>query len=205
MDKIDFVKQDKPFYAAKTKAEVVEVPGMQYLMFDGSGLPEGNPEFQKAFQALYGVAYTIKFMPKKGVAPVGYQDFKVPPPEGLWWMKDGREFDMARPKDWRWTLMIRVPDFVTPLVVAAAVEEMARKKKNDVYRQIRLERLEEGRAVQIMHIGPYDQEEPTIAKLDELVEQSGLKFRGKHHEIYFGDPRRTAPAKLKTLLRRPVA
>src|SRR5512146_1304544 len=112
MDKIDFVKQDKAFYSAKTEAEVVEVPAMQYLMFDGQGVPEGNPEFQRAFQALYGVAYTIKFTPKKGTAPAGYQDCKVPPPEGLWWMKGKEEFDMARPQDWRWTLMIRMPDFV---------------------------------------------------------------------------------------------
>lgn len=204
MDKIDFVKQDKALYTAKTEAEVIEVPGMFYLMYDGQGMPEDNPEFQQAFNALYGIAYTIKFMPKKGDNPPGYRDFKVPPPEGLWWMEGGRQFDMSRPEAWRWTLMIRVPEFVTPQVVDTAIAEMIIKKHDDVYKKVRLERLDEGMAVQLMHIGPYDAEAASLAKMDQLAEQLGLSYHGKHHEIYFGDPRRTEPEKLRTLLRHPV-
>lgn len=205
MDKIDFIKQDKQYYTSKTdQPEIVEVPEMQYLMVDGRGMPEDNPEFQRAMGALYGVAYTIKFMPKKGTAPTGYRDFKVAPPEGLWWMADDKEFDMARPNDWCWTLMIRMPDFVTGQVVEAAISEVSLRKKDDVYKQVRLEILNEGRSVQIMHIGPYDQEQADLDKMTALAKGEGFDYHGKHHEIYFGDPRRTAPEKLKTLLRHPL-
>src|SRR5665213_1927137 len=201
MDKIDFVKQDKTFYSAKPEPTMVEVPDMLYLMYDGKGLPEDNPEFQKAFNALYGVAYSIKFMPKKGDQPPGYQDFKVPPPEGLWWMKDGKEFDQSRPQDWCWTLMVRVPDFVTSAVVDTAIAEMVIKKKDDLYRSVRLDTFKEGPAVQIMHTGPYDTEQNSLAAMDTFAKDSGYQYTGKHHEIYFGDPRRTKPEKLKTIPR----
>ena len=204
MDKIDFVLQDKKIYVPSTEAQLVEVPAMQYLMYDGRGQPEDNPEFRRAFQALYGVAYTIKFMGKKGGAPAGYRDFKVPPPEGLWWMEGSDGFDMTRPGDWRWTLMIRMPDFVTPAIVRRAIAELVAKKKDDVYVNVGLERLAEGKAVQLMHIGPYDTEAADIARLDAFAATNGLRYRGKHHEIYFGDPRRTKPEKLKTVLRHPV-
>lgn len=204
MDKIDFVKQDKQFYASGSEPELVIVPVMQYLMYDGKGTPESSPEFQRAFQALYGVAYTIKFMPKKGVTPRGYQDFKVPPPEGLWWMEGEEGFDMKRPKDWRWTLMIRLPEFVTQEVVQDAIEQLVAKKKDDVYMNVRLELLAEGKAVQLMHIGPYEAEAADLAKMTAFADAKGYRYHGKHHEIYFGDPRRTKPEKLKTLLRHPV-
>lgn len=203
-DKIDFVKQDKLFYNAPTEPAIVEVPPMRYLMYDGQGVPENNPEFQRAFQALYGVAYTIKFMPKLGDVPPGYRDFKVPPPEGLWWMADGQPFDQSRPRDWRWTLMIRVPDFVTPQVADTAIAEMVIKKKDEVYRRLRLETLDEGPAVQLLHIGPYDSEQDSLARMDAFAADQGYTYTGKHHEIYFGDPNRTKPEKLKTILRHPV-
>jgi hypothetical protein len=204
MDKIDFIARDKQLYAPKNEPEVVDVPVMWYLMFDGQGTPESNPEFQKAFQALYGVAYSLKFMPKKGVAPEGWQDFKVPPPEGLWWMADGSEFDSAKPEDWRWTLMVRVPDWVTPKLARQAAAELVAKKKDDVYVNVRLEGLAEGKSVQLMHTGPYETEGPDLAKMDSFAATGGLRYHGKHHEIYFGDPRRTKPEKLKTILRHPV-
>lgn len=177
---------------------------MQYLMFDGKGRPEDNPDFQRAMQALYGVAYTIKFMPKVGDTPPGYQDFKVPPPEGLWWTEGNGDFDMAHPAKWRWTLMLRMPDFVTQEIADTAIIEMCLKKKDNVYRKLRLETLDEGRSVQVMHTGPYDKEQMCIEKMDNLTDRRGFNYRGKHHEIYFGDPRRTAPEKLKTILRHPV-
>lgn len=203
-DKIDFVTRDKQLYSSKAEPELVDVPNMLYLMYDGDGMPETSPEFQKAFQALYGVAYTIKFMPKKGITPTGWRDYKVPPPEGLWWTKSGKTFDQADPGDWAWTLMLRVPEFVTEELVAQAVEELVKKKKSDAYFHVYLSELHEGPSVQVMHIGPYEAEAASIAKMDAFAHAGGYEYTGKHHEIYFGDPRRTKPEKLKTILRHPV-
>jgi len=206
MQKIDFVTEDKQLYSPKTKPEIVEVPKMKYLMIDGLGFPDNNPAFQRAFQALYGLAYTIKFMPKKSSAPEGFSDFKVPPPEGLWWMEDNKPFDNSRPStDWHWTLMLRVPDYVTDELLSQAVKQLVQKRNDDIYYLARLDSLDEGKAVQMLHIGPYATEQESIKQMDALVEQTGLRYIGRHHEIYFGDPRRTAPEKLKTVLRHPVA
>jgi hypothetical protein len=205
MDRLDFVKQDKWLYTPGKKPEIVAVPIMQYLMFDGEGMPETNPLFQQAFGALYGVAYTIKFMGKKGTMPIGWQDFKIPPPEGLWWMADDHDFDQAKPQLWRWTLMLRMPDFVTKYLVRVASENLVIKKKDEIYNTVRLESLSEGRCVQIMHIGPYENEAEDLAAMAAYAEAEGYQYIGKHHEIYFGDPRRTKPEKLRTLLRHPVS
>lgn len=204
MDRIDFVTRDKELYTSKTEPQVVNVPLMWYLMYDGQGTPETNPNFQDAFKALYGVAYALKFLPMKGVTPEGWQDFKVPPPEGLWWAADGESFETAKPEAWRWTLMVRVPDWVTPKLVRQVIAQLVAKKKDDMYVNVRLEGLAEGKSVQLMHIGPYETEGPDLAKMDAYASTGGLRFHGKHHEIYFGDPRRTKPEKLKTILRHPV-
>ena len=204
MNKIDFVAQDKQLYQPAIEPGLVDVPEMLFLMFDGHGIPENNPLFQKAFQALYGIVYTIKFMPNKGTTPRGYVDFKVPPPEGLWWMKGVEGFDMNRPQDWQWTLMLRVPDFVDQALVDDAVEQLVAKKKDDIYRQVRLEPYEEGNSVQLLHVGAYDQEGPDLAKMEQFAADHGFTYIGKHHEIYFGDPRRSKPENLKTVLRHPV-
>lgn len=204
-DKIDFVKQDKKLYYGSPEPEIMAVPKMRYLMIDGEGAPEGNPRFQQAMGALFGVAYTIRFMGKKGPTPAGYREFKVAPVEGLWWMDDGTEFDQARPADWRWTLLIRMPEFVDTAVVSSVIADLVEKKKDTSYMQVRVEDLAEGRAVQLLHVGPYDAEGPNLDKMVAYTKGQGYAYTGKHHEIYLGDPRRTAPDKLKTLLRHPVA
>lgn len=201
MDKIDFKKEDKELYKPSAKEPaIVDVPPMDFLMIDGRGDPNGA-EFQEAMQALYGAAYTIKFALKKsGAGP----DYVVPPSEGLWWMEGGAGFNMDDREAWRWTLMIRQPSGVTEKDLASAVEAAAEKNPDPPYSRIRLERFEEGQAAQVMHIGPYAEEMPTIERLHAFVEENGYRLRDKHHEIYLSDPRRSAPEKMKTVLRHPV-
>lgn len=211
MDVIDFVKQEKGIYAPKSEPVIVDIPEMQFLMIDGEGAPDPSDgteehigDFQRATGALYGIAYSIKMAYKGDSQPKGYHNFKVPPLDGLWWMKDGGEFDMTKPSDWRWTIMIRVPDFVTKDVVSNYADMLVKKKNSDVYKDVRLEKFHEGLCVQIMHIGSYASEGPNIKKMHDYAEKQGYKLHGKHHEIYFGDPRRTAPERLKTVLRQPI-
>jgi hypothetical protein len=144
-------------------------------------------------------------MGKKGTMPIGWQDFKIPPPEGLWWMADDHDFDQAKPQLWRWTLMLRMPDFVTKYLVRVASENLVIKKKDEIYNTVRLESLSEGKCVQVMHIGPYENEVEDLAAMAAYAEAEGYQYIGKHHEIYIGDPRRTKPEKLRTLLRHPVS
>ena len=211
----DFVKEQHELYVPSTEPELVDVPDMQFLMFDGKGMPDMNAggskgaetEFQQAFSALYGLVYSLKMSPKKDDAPAKYQNFKVAPPEGLWWVAGAEKFDYAtaKPEDWRWTLMIRVPDWVSAADVQHFAEQMEAKKHSDVYEKVRLERYHEGPSVQLMHIGSYDSETPNIEKLHAYAAAQGYQLHGKHHEIYFGDPRRSAPEKLRTVLRQPVS
>ncbi|HRI61231.1 MAG TPA: GyrI-like domain-containing protein, partial [Saprospiraceae bacterium] len=173
-------------------------------MVDGEGAPESSTPFHQAIEALYGTAYTLKFMFKDQPKPGGWFDYVVPPLEGLWWMKGDKPFDTKRPEDWRWTLMIMLPDFITPAMVDKAMGQLRDKKNPPGLSRLRMEAFEEGKAVQIMHIGPYDQEGPAIAKLHTFAAENSLELRGKHHEIYLSDPNRTAPEKMKTVLRQPV-
>ena len=212
MDVRDFVKENKDIYLPKTSPVIVDVPEMVFLMIDGAGAPdpdEGSSghknEFQAAMGALYGLVYSVKMSPKKNAALKAFYNFKVAPPEGLWWMKSGKAFDMRKRNEWRWTLMIRVPEFVTQKIVYGYVNELVAKKKNEVYRKVRLEKFREGLSVQLMHIGSYASEGPNIERMHVFAKEQGYKLTGKHHEIYFGDPRRSAPEKLKTVLRQPVA
>jgi len=209
METLDFVREQKPIYLPKQEPVVVDVPEMLFLMIDGEGQPDGgtpehNQVFQAAVGALYGLVYTIKFSDKKGNAPEGFLKFKVPPLEGLWWMKDGEAFDMKRPGEWCWTLMIRVPDFVTDKTIAEFADELEQKKGPGAYKSVRLERFIEGPSVQVMHIGPYDTEAQTIRKMHAFAAANGYRLKGHHHELYFGDPRRTKPERLRTVLRQPV-
>lgn len=206
METIDFKKD--PTYKAKTTPEIIKIPKMQFVMVDGKGAPEaydGNAtEFQKAMQVLFGIVYTVKFWYKKYPAPKNYAKFTIAPIEGLWWMKNGGDFDMQKPDEWRWTVMMRLPDFVTPAFFQKVVLSCIENKKDDIYRKARLELFDEGLSVQMMHIGPYSEEGPNIIKIHAFAESNGYELIGKHHELYFGDPRRTAPEKLKTILRNPV-
>jgi len=200
MAKRDFKKELKHLYGpSKKEFSVVDAPPMNFLMIDGHGDPNDNPDFQEGMDALYGMVYTIKFALK----PQGIE-FVVPPSEALWWMEDISEFSLETKDRWQWTMMIMQPDEVTQEIVDAAQEELARKKDPPALSKLRYERYHEGLSVQIMYLGAYADEGPTIARMHEFIRENGYGFNGKHHEIYLGDPRRTAPKKLKTVIRQPV-
>lgn len=200
METLDLKKALKHLYAPSAR-EVTEVavPRMQYLMIDGTGNPSTAPAYTEAVEALYAVAYTIKFAIKKGRAI----DFPVLPLEGLWWMDDMREFSVEKKDRWKWTMMIAQPDLVTAADLSGAITEVKRKKDPPALPLLRFDTLDEGDCAQIMHLGPYADEKPTIQKLHEYIAARGASLCGKHHEIYLGDPRRTAPEKLKTVIRQP--
>jgi hypothetical protein len=199
-------KRLMPLYQPPTDPVLVDVPELAYLMIDGHGAPEESatepsPEFQQTFQALYPMVYTLKFALK----PEGLL-LPILPLEALWFTADDLSFDMkVPPEKWSWRVMIPVSDDVTPERFEAARSEVRRKKGDaPALARLRLERWREGRAAQVMHIGPYAAEPPTIRRLHAFIAASGLRPRGAHHEIYLGDPRQTDPAKLKTVLRQPV-
>lgn len=201
MDKIDFKKTLKHLYNPPKKFELIDVPEMQFLMVDGHGDPNTAPEYAAAVEALFGVAYKLKFMSKKTLE----KDYTVPPLEGLWWAEDMDTFVSRDKSAWDWTMMIMTPDWITEEMFAAAVDEVRAKKSPAALDKVRLEKYAEGLSVQILHIGSYDDEAPTIAALhNEFIPASGLTETGKHHEIYLSDPRKVAPEKLKTVLRQPV-
>ena len=202
----DLIKQLKPLYAPSPRhPAIVEVPELSFLMTDGRGDPSTSEGYQQALEALYGIAYTLKFTLKKS-APE--RDFKVAALEGLWWA-DAEAPSLAElqaDRDaWNWTMMIAVPDAVTAAELTAAVGAAARRRPLPAAGSVRLERVAEGLAAQIMHVGPYSAEAPTIDRLHAFVAAEGYELRGRHHEIYLGDPRRTAPERLKTVIRHPVS
>ena len=202
MAKVDFKKQLKHLYQPSAKeVSVVDVPDMNFLMVDGQGDPGTSPEYQEALEALYTMAYQLKFT-IKGRDPE--LDYVIPPPEGLWWAKDLDAFSMDDRDAWQWTAMIMQPDQVTEVLFDEAVDKVKQKKDLPGLGKLRLERYHEGRAVQILHLGPYSAEGPTIEKLHAFARENGYQLRGKHHEIYLSDPRRTAPEKIKTVIRQPV-
>jgi hypothetical protein len=205
MTPFDLIKEHGLLYRPSAKHPViVEVPDLAFLQVDGRGDPETAETYHQALEALYSVAYTLKFTLKKADPE---RDFKVAPLEGLWWAEEAAPTmaDLQRDRDaWNWTMMIAVPDAVTPEEVTAARETAARKKDLPAAPLLRLERLEEGLAAQIMHLGPYSEEAPTIERLHAFAAAEGYELRGRHHEIYLGDPLRTAPERLKTVLRHPV-
>ncbi len=203
MGKTDFKKTLKYLYQPGRKEfELVEVPEMQFLMVDGAGNPDTAPAYQEALAALYGVAYKLKFISKKQLE----RDYVVPPLEGLWWAEDMGAFTAGEKDDWLWTMVIMTPDWITPDLYQQAVEVVAAGKEPPAaLEKLRLERYAEGLSAQILHIGSYADEAPTLHRLHhEWMPQNGLTFNGKHHEIYLSDPRRVAPEKLKTILRQPV-
>lgn len=203
MSKVDFKKELKHLYRPSAKDfQLVDVPAMNFLMIDGHGDPNTDQSYSDAVEALYGVAYKLKFASKKETG----RDYVVPPLEGLWWAEDMDTFTISRDKSaWDWTMMIMTPDWITQPMFAEAVEVVRKSKALPALEKIRLEPYHEGLSVQILHIGSFDDEGPTIAKLhQEYMPQNGLQENGKHHEIYLSDPRRVAPEKLKTILRQPV-
>jgi hypothetical protein len=204
VNKIDLTKDLKPLYSPrKGMFVVVDVPKLDFLMIDGEGDPNTASSYSEAVEALYSVAYTAKFLLKLGAAKV---DFRVMPLEGLWWSDDMEAFTAAGRRDrWKWTMMMAVPKAVTASVLKEASGKAAAKKPLPGLSRIKLKSFTEGRAAQTMYLGAYRDEGPTIAAMHQFIVDSGHKLSGKHHEIYLSDPRRTAPAKLKTILRQPFA
>lgn len=202
MEKTDFRKELKTLYNPPAdRFEIVDVPPLTYFMIDGSGDPNTAPSYAEAVEALYAASYTLKFMSKAALS----RDYVVPPLEGLWWAEDMTSFVSRQKGKWSWTMMIMIPDFIDRATAEQAIGAVAKKKSLPALERLRVERLEEGRCVQIMHIGPYDAEGPVLKRLhEEFLPANGLGERGRHHEIYLGDPRKTAPGKLKTVLRQPV-
>lgn len=202
MTKIDYKKELKHLYnPSKKEVALVDVPPMNFLLVDGSGYPGTSQAYEDAMEALYAMAYTLKFKIKKSDGGV---DFTVMPLEGLWWAED-MELFAEEPDNWLWTSMIMQPEHVTEMHVAQAQEEVERKKNPVALPLLRFERFHEGLSAQIMHIGPFSEEGPTIEKLHAFIAESGHTRRDKHHEIYLSDPRRTAPEKLRTIIRQPVS
>lgn len=206
--KLDLKNEYKALYSSSAKTpQLVDVPAMSFLRIDGAiepgQAPGTSPLFQENMQALYGAAYTFKFMLKQRTAdPL---DYPVMAFEGLWWVEDGR-FDINIKDNWFYTLQIMQPEQVTPEVFAEALAKLRKKKGNlESFMRLRLEQFHEGLCVQMLHIGPYATEPATVEIMDALIQAQGLKKTGKHHEIYLGNPLLADPAKLKTILRHPVA
>lgn len=200
MDKMDWKKTYKALYLPPSTPVVVEVPAMKYLMVDGHGDPNTEQAYQEAIEALFSISYTLKFAIKKesGI------EYRVFPLEGLWWVKDMRQFTTEDKSNWDWTMMIAQPEVVTVEWVERTRAEVLKKKKGlDAVKQVRFEMYAEGLSVQLMHIGPYAEEGANIARLHAFIHENGYEVNGKHHEIYLSDVRRSAPEKLKTVIRQP--
>jgi hypothetical protein len=201
--KVDLKKSLDAYRAKMGEFRVLDVPELQYLMIDGHGDPNTSPAFTEAVGALYPVAYALKFASKRELE----RDFVVMPLEGQWWADDMDSFTAARDKSrWDWTLMIMQPDWIDGDMFAAAVEQAGTKGPPARLDDLRLESLSEGRCVQTLHVGAFDDEADVLARMhDEFIPGNELRMVGRHHEIYLSDTRRVAPAKRRTILRQPVA
>ena len=202
MQKLDLRKNLKQLYQPSAKEVVqVEVPAMNFLMIDGKGDPNTAKEYTEALEALFSVAYTLKFAVKKSALAI---DYSVMPPEGLWWAEDMSSFQTGKKDDWLWTMMIAQPEFITREMVDTAIADVSKKKNPAAISKMRFETFAEGRCAQIMHIGPFDTEGPNIEKVHQFIADHGGTLHGKHHEIYLSDIRRAAPEKWKTIIRQPM-
>jgi hypothetical protein len=201
-NKTDFKKALDAYEAQLGRFRILDVPDMQYLMIDGHGDPNTSPAFAEAVEALYPVAYKLKFGSQRDLG----RDYVVPPLEGLWWAEDMDSFTAARDKSrWDWTLMLMVPDWIDQALFTTAVEQIGAKNRPARLEDIRLKNLSEGRCVQTLHIGSFDDEADVLTQLHhEFIPGHGLCMAGKHHEIYLSDFRRVAPVKRRTILRQPV-
>lgn len=198
--KLDILKKYRAEYVTPKAPVLLTLGPAKYLAFQGRGAPAGSA-FQLAVGALYAVAFTIKMTRKFA----GKTDYKVAWLEGLWWGSDPRApFSVRSAKDWRWKVLIRTPTFVTARDLARAQKDLLAKGKAREVARVTLETIREGRCVQMLHVGPYAKEPATIEAMQAFAESKGYAFRGVHHEIYLSDPRRTAPSKLRTILRHAV-
>lgn len=201
--KTDFKKNLDVYQAKSGQFRIVNLPDLQYLIVDGHGDPNTSPAYTEAIRALYPVAYTLKFTSKRDLG----HDYVVMPLEGLWWADDMGSFTTSRDKSqWSWRLMIMTPDWISRQVFHTATEQVQARNGPARLHDIRLEFMSEGRCVQTLHIGAFDEEADVLARMhDEFIPRNGLQMAGKHHEIYLSDARRVAPEKLRTILRQPVS
>lgn len=200
--KVDFKKTIGSYRARKGRFDLVEVPDLNYLLIDGHGDPNTAAEFASAIESLYPIAYTLKFASKQNLG----RDYTVMPLEGRWWSDDYDSFTASRDKSkWDWTLMIMQPDWIDQDMFEDAVTKASAKNSKSRFNDVRFESLAENLCVQTMHVGPFDDEAAILAEMHKVfIPQNNLQMAGKHHEIYFSDPRRGDPAKRRTLLRQPV-
>ncbi len=201
MEKIDLKKKLNQLYKASAKKVVeVNVPPLRYLMIDGMGDPNNSQEYAQAVEALFSVSYTAKFAVKKGQQQI---DYAVMPLEGLWWADDLSAFVTRDKATWKWTMMILQPSFVPDETIVKAISDVGKKKQLPALHQLRLEEFTEGRCAQILHIGPFSTEGPTITKLHEYIDTHS-SLAGTHHEIYLTDIRRANSMNWKTIIRQPM-
>ena len=202
----DFKKEYKDLYMPKGTPVLIDIPVINFIMADGTGDPDGTC-FQEAVELLYGLSYTIKMSKMKNTQPEGYFEYVVPPLEGLWWIDDG-DFLFGNRENWKWTIMIRQPEFVNGDVFRWACNEFIKKKQGQPVEKVRFEAFTEGVCVQMMHIGPYATEPETVEIMNAYMKTNCLLDRvgkgGNHHEIYLSDPRKGSPENIKTVLRHPV-
>jgi hypothetical protein len=202
MEKLDLKKQWKHLYQPPAgEITIVNVPPLTYLMVDGEGDPNKSKAFEQAVEALYSLSYTLKFSLKKSPRAI---DYGVMPLEGLWWADDPRAFMQAEKSAWKWTAMILQPEFISRGNFDDAFDEVRRKKNPAALHRVRFETLEERECAQTLYFGPFSEEGPTIQSMHDAIHAAGKCLYGKHHEVYLSDPRRTAPAKLRTILRQPM-
>ncbi len=200
MTKIDLKKELKYLYQPSAKeVALVEVPGMNFLMIDGEGDPNTSRSYQAAVEALFSVAYAIKFKVRNTLAI----DYGVLPLEGLWWADDMATFSVDDKSGWKWTMMIMQPEFVSTALICDTIVEVKKKKSLPALAQLRFEPFAEGKCAQILHIGPFSAEGPTVARVHAFIDTVG-KRSGKHHEIYLSDIRKADPSKWKTIIRQPL-
>jgi hypothetical protein len=201
MTKIDFKHELKKLYQTTVKEVVaVDVPPMNFLMVDGQGDPNTAQDYADAIEALFAVAYTLKFMVKKGPLAL---DYGVMPLECLWWADDMTHFDTGDKSEWKWTAMVMQPPFITPAMVYAAIAEVQQKKHPAALDKLRIKTFAEGKCAQTLHVGPFSEEGPTIEKVHQFI-NARSELRGKHHEIYLSDIRKAAPENWKTIIRQPM-
>ncbi len=206
MPKLDLKKENKELYNPSAKGvSIIDIPEMSFLMIDGEGDPNRSQEYQASIEALFSVSFKVKFLSEKENS----QDYVVMPLEGLWWAENMEDFSITDKNSWKWTSMIRQPNFITKEMIKKAIEEVNKKKDLPILSRIRFESLREGLSAQILHIGPYVEEGSAIEKLHNFIEEKGYEFDGgipgeRHHEIYLNDARRAKPEKLKTIVRQPI-
>lgn len=200
MRKIDLKRELKHLYQPSAKEVVqVEVPAFRFLMIDGEGDPNTSVRYAEAVQALFSVSYTAKFMVKKGTQV----DYAVMPLEGLWWADDMSAFITDDRSKWRWTMMIMQPHFLAPHVIEDSIAEVRRKKAFPAVDELRLETFAEGACAQVLHVGPFSEEGPTIQRVHAFITERAM-LAGKHHEIYLSDVRRADPRRWRTIIRQPM-